>query len=435
MDPQIRILGGCALRSAEGRAATLPTRKSWGLLAYLCQSRGRDVPREELAALLWPRGSEGQARASLRQELAVLRRVLTGAGIAGVTPSKDRVTFTPPPRVVDTVEMERLLDRSHDRDAWRQAVRMYRGEFLADMNLRAGPFEEWLWLERQRLKSRILSALQLLLEHDLAGDDSNRAVATAEALLAVDPTQEQAHRAMMRLLRRSGRRAEALQLYERCRDILRRELDAEPSLETTMLADRIRAETGAPPEHLAYAPQRQKLAVLCAALTGPEDLPAHHDPEALAQAQQRFLQRAQQVIAACGGLILPGLDDRVVAVFGHPATSAEDCESAARSALSLVAEPVSLSARQVSWPRAAVATGEMLIAVPAAGRAGAVLAGGALLRATGLLQLARAGQVIVGADLPCHLNGHYATEPLSDLPAGLQTRGVVLRRASHHLTL
>lgn len=74
MTPQIQLFGSCGLFDPTGQRIRLPTRKAWGLLAYLCQAEQRNVPREELAALLWPRGNEAQARASLRQELAVLRR-------------------------------------------------------------------------------------------------------------------------------------------------------------------------------------------------------------------------------------------------------------------------------------------------------------------------------------------------------------------------
>ena len=80
MDPQIRLFGGQSLSAWDGRHVALPTRKCWGLLAYLVQSKSRDIPREEIAALLWPRSAEAQARASLRQELAVLRRALETAG-------------------------------------------------------------------------------------------------------------------------------------------------------------------------------------------------------------------------------------------------------------------------------------------------------------------------------------------------------------------
>ena len=425
---QVQIMGACEVCGPDGQAVTMPTRKCRGLLAYLCQAQGRDVPREELAALLWPRRSETQARASLRQELAVLRKVLAGAGIVGVTTGKDRVRFVPQTGVIDTVEMERLLDRPTDREAWRRAAQLYRGAFLGDLNLRAGPFEDWLWLERQRLKNRMLEALQRLLDHDLSGDDAERAIATTDMLLTIDPTHEQAYRAKMRLLRRSGRRAEALQLYRHCVDILRRELDADPSLETTMLADRIRTASDTPANHPGHTARRLHLTVVCVAITGPEEMAVAHDPEALARSLGRFQQRAERVVAACGGQIVSGFVDKVVAVFGHPAADPADCETAVQAALSLVAEPVSLSDQRVLWPRAGVAAGEMLIALPT-GQAGAVLVGDALLRAGGLLHLARAGQVIVGPHLPAHLTGHYATEPVGAPPARLQRPGLVLRRA------
>lgn len=428
--PQIQLLGGCELRDPAGELVMMQTRKSWGLLAYLCQAQGRDVPREELAALLWSRGNERQARSSLRQELAVLRKALTRAQILGLAASKDRVRFEPRGGDVDSILAEHLLDRREDRVALRGAVQLYKGDFLPDLNLPSAPFEEWLWLERQRLKNRILNALQNLLEHDLGGKDTDRAIATARTLMAIDPTQELAYRAQMRLLHRLGRRAEALQLYRQCADILRRELDAGPSLETTMLADRIRTDTGQVPGAAAKGTsERLDLAVLCLALVGPDDYEILHDPVTLKQAHKRLFQRAQRVAAACGGLVLPGLGDRIVAVFGYPASSPDFCESAVHAGLSLVEEPVGLSQHRALWPRAGIAVGDMMITLPGAGRSGAELAGEALLQANGLLHVARAGQVVVANGVPAYLNDQYITKPVVQTSAGLHNRGRVVHRS------
>ena len=53
------------------------------------------------------------------------------------------------------------------------------------------------------------------------------AIQTALRLLALDPLQEVTHRALMRLFVRQNRRTAALQQYQRCVDLLRRELGAE----------------------------------------------------------------------------------------------------------------------------------------------------------------------------------------------------------------
>ena len=66
-----------------------------------------------------------------------------------------------------------------------------------------------------------------------------------QRIIELQPWQEEAHQAM-RLLALAGRRSEALVQFLRCRDLMMRELGAEPGPETVALRERIRAGTLAP---------------------------------------------------------------------------------------------------------------------------------------------------------------------------------------------
>ena len=67
-------------------------------------------------------------------------------------------------------------------------------------------------------------------------------------ILALDAANEQAHRELMRLFDRQGRRGEALRQYRLCVDALQRDLGVEPEQETRRLYQSIvRAERVAPP--------------------------------------------------------------------------------------------------------------------------------------------------------------------------------------------
>ena len=61
--------------SAKGSFARLPTRKAESLLAYLIL-HPESHAREKLAALFWGDMGDAQARASLRNALAILRKHL-----------------------------------------------------------------------------------------------------------------------------------------------------------------------------------------------------------------------------------------------------------------------------------------------------------------------------------------------------------------------
>jgi len=60
-------------------------------------------------------------------------------------------------------------------------------------------------------------------------------------LLARDDLNEDATRALMRCYAKAGERAQALRLYQRFTEKLRKELDAEPEKETQELIEQIRA--------------------------------------------------------------------------------------------------------------------------------------------------------------------------------------------------
>ncbi len=57
----------------DGSKLPVPGRKCQALLAYLAAKPGQDVSRDTLCGLIWGDRGDEQARASLRQALAVLR--------------------------------------------------------------------------------------------------------------------------------------------------------------------------------------------------------------------------------------------------------------------------------------------------------------------------------------------------------------------------
>lgn len=368
MQPQIKLLGGHALATPGGAPVRLPTRKSWALLAYLVQSHEREVPREELATLLWSRSGDEQARASLRQELAVLKKALARAKIPPFRADKDFVRFPCPPGIADTTEIEAGLG-SGDTERLRRLAGLYAGDLLSGLNIRSGPFEEWLWLERQRLKNRVLGAMADVLRADETLGEAGRILASARAMLAIDATQEQPHRAMMRQFYRSGRRAEALQQFEACRAALRRDLDTEPSQKTVDLAERIRRaasidgkSAGAgPSRHPATFAQFQGVA-LCIGLHGADALGPEFPPEKLAAGEDVFTRRAQQIVARHGGITAAGPPGKITAVFGVGADGTHRIEQAVSAALAVVAEPFAFAPDLDVRPRAGLSLGLLAMA-------------------------------------------------------------------------
>ena len=74
---QLDVLGALRLCRADGAEVRVASRKARALLGYLALRPLEAQSRDRLAALLWEDVDTEQARASLRQALAGLRR-LTG---------------------------------------------------------------------------------------------------------------------------------------------------------------------------------------------------------------------------------------------------------------------------------------------------------------------------------------------------------------------
>src|SRR5262245_21052141 len=103
----LTLLGGFQARLAPGPVLHFPHGRGQALLAYLASPPGSPHSRDALAALLWPESPADQARASLRQLLAVTRRALGPAARRNLITDGEAVAFDPHGVDVDVVTFER----------------------------------------------------------------------------------------------------------------------------------------------------------------------------------------------------------------------------------------------------------------------------------------------------------------------------------------
>ena len=212
--------------------------KARALLAYLAVEAERAHPREKLAALIWPEWPEEAARARLRNTLANLRHIL---GDAQSTASPFLLITR------ETIQFRAASDHWLDMrgfgdllnaERWEEAIALYRGEFLEGLSLKdSAPYEDWVFLTRERLRGQYLTALRRLAAQC---DNPKRAEEYLRRALELEPWDEGGQRSLMRLLAARGERGAALAQYESCRRVLREELSAEPEAETTRLYEQIR---------------------------------------------------------------------------------------------------------------------------------------------------------------------------------------------------
>ena len=193
----------------------LTAKKAQALLAYLAVEHGRAQTRDHLATLLWADTGEERARHNLRQALSKIRQCCG----AVVVSRGDFVEIDPARCSVDVAEFERLA-KSDDPDELRGCLQLYRNDLLDGLNPREAVYEEWLAQARGRLRRIACQTAEHLASSLIARDRLQEAIEALNNRLAMDPACEPAHRDLMELLARVGRRSDALHQYQICEETL-----------------------------------------------------------------------------------------------------------------------------------------------------------------------------------------------------------------------
>jgi len=228
--------------------------KILGLLAYLVSQPNRTHSRESLSELLW--SGQATGRQNLRQSLSRVQSALPQP--AGDVPFfqagrqtigfNSNASYTLDLAVFDqalaTVRRHPHPDPATCPDCCAQLtqiVHLYRGDFLDGLLVESLPFDEWMLINRERLRRQSIWALEVLTRHHAQEERFSVAYDYAQRQIAIDPLHEEAYRQAMTILAQNDRTSQALELYAQFVDRLRLELDVAPAQETTDLYQRIRA--------------------------------------------------------------------------------------------------------------------------------------------------------------------------------------------------
>ena len=230
---EFRILGPLEIR--DGREH-VPLRgpKQRGLLAVLLLNANRLVPLDRLVDELWE-DPPSTAPKALQVYVSKLRKLFAGA-----RPPAPRIRTQAPGYVLEiepaTVDLHRFeslveagrraLERGDARaaaDQLRDALGLWRGRPLDGFT--EEPFAQ---PARARLAELELAAREWRNEADLALGRHAELVVDLRALVAEHPLRERLRGQLMLALYRSGRQAEALEVYQETRSLLVDELGLEP---------------------------------------------------------------------------------------------------------------------------------------------------------------------------------------------------------------
>jgi DNA-binding SARP family transcriptional activator len=239
---EFRILGPLEVEGDRG-PVTLGGQQQRALLTVLLLEAGRVVATDRLVDLLWGEGAPKTATTSLQNAISRLRRELG-----------PEVLETRAPGYVLHAEAERIDAHRFElmlRDARRAGAEERRALLQAALGLWRGPalaeftFEQFAQAEIRRLEELRLVAREELIEADMELGRHGDVVGELEALVREHPLRETLRRQLMLALYRSGRQAEALEVYQDARARFVEELGIEPGPELKQLqAEILRHEAG-----------------------------------------------------------------------------------------------------------------------------------------------------------------------------------------------
>jgi DNA-binding SARP family transcriptional activator len=240
----------------DGRPVTPTAPKTRQVLALLLARRNTLVPLPVIVAELWDHAPPRSATGTVQTYVYQLRRLLqsdadTAAGTGPLVTGAAGYLLRVGAGEYDTAEFERLtaearaaFDAGEERaaaDLLDAALARWGGPPFADVA--RGPC---LRAHALRLEELHLHALELRIAVGLRLGRHRELVGELKELACAHPLHEWFQGGLIIALERSGRRSEALQVYQRLRDLLREELGLDPSpglqrIRQHVLTDRVTA--------------------------------------------------------------------------------------------------------------------------------------------------------------------------------------------------
>jgi DNA-binding SARP family transcriptional activator len=215
----LHLFGGPFVTCGRRRVAVPEGSKR--LLVFLALNRER-VERRYAAGSLWPAGDDLRAAGNLRSALWRLKR----AGIELLAADNQGLALH-----------DDVLVDVHVVSAW--AARVIGGVASRDdlgvlpsgldaLDLLPGWYDDWALIERERVRQRLLHALEALADQLIQVRRCAEAVEAALMAVSAEPLRESAQQMLVRAHLSEGNLIEGRRSFEAYRQVLRRELGTEP---------------------------------------------------------------------------------------------------------------------------------------------------------------------------------------------------------------
>ncbi len=237
---QVRLLGPFEV-VVGGEPVDVPGAKRQALVACLALRVGRVVATDTLVEALWGSDLPAAPRNAVQHHVTRLRRAL---GADAIRLAADGYALEG--AVVDAIEFEELLtaaraalragDADGVADTIADALSLWRGPALLGL-----PQSTWATAEAGRLDALRLDALEERFEAALALGEHAELVSAIRAALEESPFRERLWGQLMLALYRTGRQADALEVFQEARRVLSEQLALEPGPNLRRLQEAILA--------------------------------------------------------------------------------------------------------------------------------------------------------------------------------------------------
>src|SRR5215212_583583 len=249
-DIRFQLLGPMEVL-VDGAPAKLPGLAERALLAQLLLAPGRTIPATLLVDRLWSEATlPVDPMNALQIRVSKLRRALKAMGVGDVV-TREGVGYraTIDPSTVDALDFADRIRTARAAaanaadnggihpahvQAYDDALALWRGEPLSDFAV-----EQWATAEAARFTELRLAAMTERAQVALALGRHLEVIGDLEPVVAHDPTLESLAGLLMLALYRSGRQADALDVYNRTRVVLDEALGLEPSVSLRSLHERV----------------------------------------------------------------------------------------------------------------------------------------------------------------------------------------------------
>ena len=214
---EFRILGPLEVER-DGRILALGTGRQLALVAVLLIHRNEIVSVDRLVDDLWEGAPPPTAAKSVRNNVSLLRKELGDRLVTRHPGYLLRVE----PGELDADRLEQAVERGAPDDL-EAALALWRGPPLGEF-----AYERFAETEIARLEELRLVATESRIEAELERGHHASVIPELESLVQQHPLRERLSGQLMLALYRSGRQAQALDVYQRARRALDEQLGVEP---------------------------------------------------------------------------------------------------------------------------------------------------------------------------------------------------------------